>query len=82
MCVSDTHGQHRRIKVPMGDVLVHLGDASDRGRIDVTRDFAVWFNNQPHPLKLIIYGNHDPTSRKGGRPSARDIYAKVKHVAS
>ena len=62
VALSDTHNQHRRINVPPGDILVHLGDAADRGNRQHLEDFAAWFSQQPHRHKLIIYGNHDPVA--------------------
>jgi predicted phosphodiesterase len=26
VCISDTHGQHAKLSVPAGDVLIHAGD--------------------------------------------------------
>ena len=26
VCISDTHGQHAKLSVPVGDVLIHAGD--------------------------------------------------------
>jgi predicted phosphodiesterase len=65
--LSDTHNQHRRIVVPPGDILVHLGDAADRGNRQQLEDFAVWFAAQPHRHKLFIYGNHDPVANSVAR---------------
>jgi hypothetical protein len=31
VCISDTHGKHRNLKVPDGDVLVHAGDITSKG---------------------------------------------------
>ena len=31
VCISDTHGKHRSLKVPDGDVLVHAGDITSKG---------------------------------------------------
>lgn len=72
--VSDTHNQHARLVVPDGDVVVHLGDAADRGNAVHTRRFAAWFDSLPHAHKLIIYGNHDPV--KNG--VAKEIYARIR----
>lgn len=58
-CVSDTHGQHARIPIPPGDVLVHAGDWSIAGRAAETDDFLDWLEAQPHAHKVFIAGNHD-----------------------
>ena len=57
--ISDTHGFHRKVKVPFGDVLIHSGDISNRGEKYQVEDFIDWFVNQPHRYKIFIVGNHD-----------------------
>ena len=57
--ISDTHGKHRLVKLPKGDVLIHAGDVSFRGERYEVEDFLKWFSNQPHPHKIFIAGNHD-----------------------
>jgi hypothetical protein len=57
--ISDTHGFHRNVKVPFGDVLVHSGDISNRGEKFMVEDFIDWFVSQPHRYKVFIAGNHD-----------------------
>lgn len=57
--ISDTHGQHERLRLPPGDVLIHAGDFSRKGEEAEVRHFLQWFAAQPHPHKLLIAGNHD-----------------------
>jgi 3',5'-cyclic AMP phosphodiesterase CpdA len=60
VCISDTHGQHARLSVPDGDVLVHAGDFMAFG--DAPKevvDFNHWLGKQPHRFKVVIAGNHD-----------------------
>jgi Icc-related predicted phosphoesterase len=57
--LSDTHGYHSYLDVPAGDLLIHAGDFSMRGREGETRDFLDWFSAQSHPHKVCISGNHD-----------------------
>ena len=77
--ISDTHNQHHLlggdgkdglIPVPDGDVLIHLGDVCDKGKVEHLRSFAPWFNALPHKHKLIIQGNHD---RNFKDPSQLDL---------
>jgi Icc-related predicted phosphoesterase len=60
VAMSDTHGHHRELDVPDGDVLVHAGDflldSLDNVMFD---DFIKWFEAQPHRHKLLVPGNHD-----------------------
>ena len=57
--ISDTHGFHRDLELPQGDVLIHAGDISDYGRKEEIIDFLEWFSTLPHPHKIFIGGNHD-----------------------
>ncbi|MEM7036058.1 MAG: metallophosphatase domain-containing protein [Bacteroidota bacterium] len=57
--LSDTHGKHKQIDVPAGDLLVHAGDISGRGLPWQVREFMEWFGAQPHTHKVMIAGNHD-----------------------
>ena len=34
MCISDTHGLHRGVAVPRGDILIHCGDITNTGEPD------------------------------------------------
>ena len=57
--ISDTHGMHRKIDIPDGDVLIHGGDILGRGSLQELREFNDWLGELPHAYKLIIAGNHD-----------------------
>ena len=57
--ISDTHGLHRQIRVPDGDILVHAGDLTGHGRLEQLVDLNDWLGELPHRHKIIIAGNHD-----------------------
>jgi len=59
IAISDTHGKHRSITIPHGDVLVHAGDITSRGTIDEVSNFNEFLDTLPHEYKIIIAGNHD-----------------------
>ena len=60
ICISDTHGQHSKLSVPDGDVLIHAGDLMAFGdRPEEIIDFNQWLGKQPHRHKIVIAGNHD-----------------------
>jgi predicted phosphodiesterase len=60
VCLSDTHGRHDRIgPIPDGDVLIHAGDLTGHGSPREVAAFAAWFRALPHPIKVVIAGNHD-----------------------
>lgn len=59
VCISDTHGDHERVALPAGDVLVHAGDVTAHGtEIDLLR-FLDWFGRQDFAHRLFVAGNHD-----------------------
>lgn len=59
VCISDTHGKHQGLEVPEGDLLIHAGDVSRRGKPKEIRKFNDWLGTLPHPYKVVIAGNHD-----------------------
>lgn len=59
VCLSDTHTERERVVVPDGDVLVHAGDLTYRGRPDEIGYELDWLASLPHPHKVFIAGNHD-----------------------
>lgn len=59
VCVSDTHGNHRTMDVPEGDVLIHAGDFTLFGRREHALDFDAWLAELPHKTKIVILGNHE-----------------------
>mmetsp|Transcript_27167 Transcript_27167/g.47410 ORF Transcript_27167/g.47410 Transcript_27167/m.47410 type:complete len:121 (+) Transcript_27167:41-403(+) len=56
VCVSDTHGRHRKVNVPAGDVLIHAGDWTHFGKLRDVTDFNEWLGEQPHKHKIVING--------------------------
>ncbi|CAJ1403542.1 unnamed protein product [Effrenium voratum] len=61
VAMSDTHGFHRQLPVPKGDILIHCGDAqSDYQDWQTNRkDFVKWFRELPFKHKIFVKGNHD-----------------------
>lgn len=60
VALSDTHNQHNTIKkLPYGDVLVHCGDFTNYGTMEELDSFVQWYSKQPHPYKIIVWGNHE-----------------------
>ena len=58
--ISDTHGQHRKLKnLPKGDIIIHGGDVSKMGRDHEVEDFIHWFLRLDYAHKIFIAGNHD-----------------------
>lgn len=57
--ISDTHGLHREIDIPEGDIIIHAGDFSNIGTKQGIEDFVDWYGSLPHSWKILIAGNHD-----------------------
>lgn len=59
IAISDTHGLHRKVQVPDGDILIHAGDFTNVGELEQVEDFNDWLGELPHKYKIVIAGNHD-----------------------
>ena len=58
--ISDTHGQHRKLKnLPKADLIIHGGDVSKLGKAHEVEDFIHWFLRLDYAHKIFIAGNHD-----------------------
>jgi Icc-related predicted phosphoesterase len=57
--LSDTHNCNEQISVPDADILIHAGDATNRGQVDEIIAFNEWFSGLPHKHKIFVAGNHD-----------------------
>lgn len=59
VAISDTHGKHRDLNIPDGDILIHAGDVTRGGTKEQVVDFLNWFTEQKHTHKIFVAGNHD-----------------------
>ncbi len=59
VAISDTHGQHRDLALPKGDMIIHAGDVSKRGYQTEVLDFLDYFSALDFEHKILIAGNHD-----------------------
>ena len=60
VCISDTHGRHREVNIPEGDVLIHAGDYTRYGSLEDAKDFNVWLGEQTRFKSIIVVeGNHE-----------------------
>jgi Icc-related predicted phosphoesterase len=73
VCLSDSHGQHRAVPIPPGDVVIHAGDVSKRGENEELADFLDWFGGLPHRYKIFVGGNHDFLLEDAPRDFARMV---------
>jgi Icc-related predicted phosphoesterase len=68
--VSDTHNQHRKLRVPEGiDVVIHCGDESESGNEYVNepeaRAFFDWYSALNIGVKIFVPGNHSMAIERG-----------------
>jgi predicted phosphodiesterase len=59
IAISDTHGLHRSLEIPDGDILIHAGDLTRHGTLVDVLEFNDYLGTLPHPHKIVIAGNHD-----------------------
>jgi Icc-related predicted phosphoesterase len=57
--ISDTHGQHEKLTLPEGDMIIHAGDVSKRGGMAELEKFLDWYERLPFTHKVFAVGNHD-----------------------
>lgn len=59
IALSDTHNLHGQVEIPECDILIHAGDATNRGSAEELLSFLNWFGLQKAKYKVFIPGNHD-----------------------
>ncbi|KAI6229647.1 Metallophos domain-containing protein [Aphelenchoides besseyi] len=61
VCISDTHEQLAKVmdRIPNGDILVHTGDFTQYGEEAEILKFDKEIGQLPHPVKLVVCGNHE-----------------------
>jgi Icc-related predicted phosphoesterase len=59
VCISDTHGKHRQLQIPKGDILIHAGDITNIGELNILEDFNTWLGELNFSNVICIAGNHD-----------------------
>lgn len=55
VCISDTHSN--TFPVPTGDVLLHSGDLTNRGRLAEFEKTFDWISALPHRIKMFVQSN-------------------------
>jgi Icc-related predicted phosphoesterase len=61
VCISDTHCQIHKIKIPNGDILIHTGDLTFRGNIvEISKELRALEKLKSRFAHIIVTpGNHD-----------------------
>ncbi|KAG5751315.1 hypothetical protein H9Q69_003236 [Fusarium xylarioides] len=82
VCISDTHDL--KVDIPNGDILIHAGDLTDSGTVADIQKQLDWLREQPHPVKVVVAGNHDSwfdtksrheeDARSGAKPNMEGLH--------
>ncbi|KAI6155595.1 Metallo-dependent phosphatase-like protein [Pisolithus tinctorius] len=80
VCLSDTHSE--TFQVPPGDVLLHSGDLSKLGTYDQLKITVDWLRSLPHPVKIIIAGNHDLPLHESWYETQYYVFHRKKEISS
>jgi Icc-related predicted phosphoesterase len=76
VCMSDTHGLHRELDVPEGDLLIYAGDVCPlSGERSAMVDFNSWLGELSYKFKCLVPGNHDHLPP--GRPLRRSLLSNA-----
>lgn len=73
ICISDTHGFHQAVNLPVGDMIIHAGDVSSRGRKEEIVAFLDWYSRLAFKYKIFIAGNHDFFFENASQEEVNDI---------
>lgn len=57
--ISDTHGQHTKVDVGSGDLIIHAGDCTPMGKMEDIETFLRWYGDLDFDKKILVAGNHD-----------------------
>lgn len=77
ICVfSDSHGTHRRLKIPKCDILIFGGDAGITS-YEKLEDFDSWIGDQPATNKIVVAGNHDRYLEEIGRDDCKLFFTNA-----
>ncbi|MFC4871954.1 metallophosphatase domain-containing protein [Negadavirga shengliensis] len=74
--ISDTHGRHRSLSPPLGDMIIHAGDISGVGQEEEIADFFDWYSGLDFTHKILIAGNHDFFFEKAGVERLKTVIPK------
>lgn len=73
--ISDTHGKHRSIAMPEGDVLIHAGDFTRFGKLADAIDFNEWLGTLSFEHIFVVLGNHEVNA-----PWVADVSSILTHA--
>jgi Icc-related predicted phosphoesterase len=64
--LSDTHSKIEKVvnyaeQIPKGDILIISGDFTNNGSVKQLEKFDEFMQTLPHPIKIVVAGNHEKT---------------------
>jgi predicted phosphodiesterase len=80
VALSDTHGWHRQVTVPPGDVIIHAGDLTRHGDANGLKGFFAWYSSLPFRHRLCVAGNHDAIFEREPAIAAQLVPAGVTYL--
>lgn len=73
--LGDTHGLHREIGIPDGDVLAHAVNFSSEGEAAEAGSFGEVFCRLPHRHRVAVVGNHAALASHEEMPGRNTVQA-------
>jgi Icc-related predicted phosphoesterase len=59
VALSDTHGNHARVNIPSGDIVIYSGDCTHKSTFSEIVNFVQWYSSLKIRYKILVAGNHD-----------------------
>jgi hypothetical protein len=79
VCASDSHGKHKQVSLPEGDIFIYSGDCTSMGYKHEVEDFLKWLKNKSRNYtygSVFIAGNHD----RSFDPKFRHLFGEIPGV--
>lgn len=73
VCVSDTHREFKKLKIPEGDIFIHCGDLDAYEFSSELKKFNKWLATVPCKHKIIVAGNHDGYISRAGKKKTQEV---------
>lgn len=82
VCISDTHDQHEKVKIPEADLLIVAGDFTCH-RDPILKNyenFNEWLGKQPVKHKVVVAGNHDTLLEQIGHEASQSLLSNAVYL--
>lgn len=78
---SDTHGKHRGLNIPKGDIFIFAGDFEIKTDYDL-KEMRDWLNSLDFKEIITIFGNHDFTDNIQYNVLKKFFGKKIKYLCN